>query len=103
MRRFKTKFRNDDEWEEYAADLLGGPAADVFARALDRMGWMIVRQPQYADGTRWPMGSKPCPSWTNDEWANGFFDDGPEVVFEILDQRKPPQLRIIDGDKKDDT
>ena len=94
MQRFRTKFRDDDEWTDYSLNLLCSPDADVFARALDRHGWMIVQQPEYADGTRWPMGSKPCPSWASDEWADE--EEVPE------DRKLPPQLHVIDGDKKDD-
>jgi hypothetical protein len=87
---------NDNEWEDYAFEMINGPNADVFARAVDAAGLMIIMQPEYADGRRWPMNNKPCPSWADGECA----DD--EEVFKILDHRKPPQPHVIDADKKDD-
>ena len=37
--------KTEDELDGDACDLLCSLAADRFALALDRMGWMIVRQP----------------------------------------------------------
>ena len=47
-----------------ALTLLMSPAADEFAIALDRCGWMIVQQPQFGD-RRWFMNypSDACPEW----------------------------------------
>ena len=69
-----------------ALTLLMSPAADEFAIALDRCGWMIVQQPQFGD-RRWFMNhpSDACPEWA--------YNDVPE---------KPlvrPRLRVIDGGK----
>jgi hypothetical protein len=47
-----------------ALTLLMSPAADEFAIALDRCGWMIVQQPQFGD-RRWFMN---CPSDASPEW-----------------------------------
>src|SRR5258708_20175710 len=54
-----------------ALALLMSPAADEFAIALDRCGWMIVQQRQFGD-RRWFMNhpSDACPEWAD--------NDGPE-------------------------
>ena len=52
--------------EAKALTLLMSPAADEFAIALDRCGWMIVQQPQFGD-RRWFMNypSDVCPEWAD--------------------------------------
>jgi hypothetical protein len=75
--RFKTNFRTEEEWEDHTWDLISGPAADVFARALDHFGWMIA-----------PQEDNPNPRWCMDEprpsWADSFPSD------------PPPRLRVIE-------
>jgi len=39
------KQKSQDELNDEAIDLLSSDAADDFARALDRCGWMIVPRP----------------------------------------------------------
>ncbi len=47
--------------------LFGSDFADDFAKALDKMGWMIIRQPRHPDDLRWNMNlpSGNCPAWAN--------------------------------------
>src|ERR1700757_5480288 len=70
-----------------ALTLLMSPAADEFAIALDRCGWMIVQQPQFGD-RRWFMNypSDACP-----EWADNDVPEEPPAL--------QPRLRVIDGGK----
>ena len=63
------------------------PAADEFAIALDRCGWMIVQQPQFGD-RRWFMN---CPSDACPEWADNDVPKEPPAP--------QPRLRVIDGGK----
>jgi hypothetical protein len=86
----------DYEGEKFdeAETLLCGPLADAFTIALDRLGWMIVIQPQYDNapsGTpRWRMHK---PSLCRPVWADRAWDEEP-----------PPSksaLQVIEGDKKD--
>ena len=65
------------------------PAADEFAIALDRCGWMIVQQPQFGD-RRWFMNypSDACP-----EWADNDVPGEPPTAR--------PRLRVIDGGKEE--
>jgi hypothetical protein len=65
--RVRTKFRNEEDWEDYALQLISGPEADVFARALDHFGWMVVPQEDNPQ-PRWCM-DEPCPSWAA-SWAS---------------------------------
>ena len=72
-----TKKHYDEHWnelDEEATDLLNSAAADEFARALDRGGWMIIRKPfvvwpkvpQFSGGPldSWEMnGPGECPVW----------------------------------------
>ncbi len=69
-----------------ALTLLMSFAADEFAIALDRCGWMIVQQPQFGD-RRWFMNypSDACP-----EWADNDVPGEPPT---------PTRLRVIDGGK----
>ncbi len=56
----------------------GSDFADDCAKALDKMGWMIIRQPRHSDAQRWNMNlpRANCPAWAN----NGlFFFRGIEV------------------------
>jgi hypothetical protein len=71
-----------------ALTLLMSPAADEFAIALDRCGWMIVQQPQFGD-RRWFMNypSDACPEWAD--------NDVPE------EPAPSPRLRVIDGGKNE--
>src|SRR5215468_1455425 len=61
MARCRPTLRAEDA---KALTLLMSPAADEFAIALDRCGWMIVQQPQFGD-RRWFMNypSDACPEW----------------------------------------
>jgi hypothetical protein len=70
-----------------ALTLLMSSAADQFAIALDRCGWMIVQQPQFGD-CRWFMNypSEACPDWAD--------NDVPEGPLEVR-----RRLRVIDGGK----
>jgi hypothetical protein len=72
-----------------ALTLLMSPAADEFAIALDRCGWMIVPQPQFGD-RRWFMNypSDACPGWADIDVA-----EEPSAPW--------PRLRVIDGGKKE--
>jgi hypothetical protein len=49
--------------DDYVTAMMERIKADAFARALDARGWMIVQQPQFEDGRRWPMEGPPYPSW----------------------------------------
>jgi hypothetical protein len=59
----------DDREVIQANNLLEGPEAEAFARALDTLGWMIVQQPKSVDGApvKWPMDPKygPVPKWAD--------------------------------------
>jgi hypothetical protein len=109
--RVRTKFRSEGEWLQYACDLLNSPLHDVFAKALDVAGWMIVPQPEFVElddgsgrgkmiGCPPPMGGNignletfpPSRRWRMREPC----EDCPDWAQE------PVQLRVIDGDKKDD-
>jgi hypothetical protein len=70
-----------------ALTLLMSPAADEFAIALDRCGWMIVQQPQFGD-RRWFMNypSDACP-----EWADNDVPEEPPMPR--------PRLRVVGGGK----
>lgn len=72
-----------------ALTLLMSPAADEFAIALDRCGWMIVPQPQFGQ-RRWFMNrpSNACP-----EWADNDVPEKPPAAW--------PRLRLIDGSKNE--
>jgi hypothetical protein len=72
-----------------ALTLLMSPAADEFAIALDRCGWMIVQQPQFGD-RRWFMN---CPSDACPEWAENDVPKEPPAP--------QPRLRVIDGGKNE--
>jgi hypothetical protein len=65
------------------------PAADEFAIALDRCGWMIVQQPQLGD-RRWFLNypSDACPKWAD--------NDVPEEP-----PAPQPRLRVIGGGKNE--
>jgi hypothetical protein len=73
--------------EQEAMDLICSAAADDFARALDLLGWKIVRQDEVRGGVvhLWPMNGTPgyCPQWAD-----------PDVP-----SAKPqkPTLHVIDG------
>jgi hypothetical protein len=49
-----------------AMEALCSPEADVFAKTLDAMGWMIVPKPPF-EGDRWRLNeqSADCPSWAD--------------------------------------
>jgi len=83
MARYRPMLHAEDA---KALTLLMSPAADEFAIALDRCGWMIVQQPQFGD-RRWFMNhpSDACP-----EWADNDVPEKPLVR---------PRLRVIDGGK----
>jgi hypothetical protein len=83
MARYRPMLHAEDA---KALTLLMSPAADEFAIALDRCGWMIVQQPQFGD-RRWFMNhpSDACP-----EWADNDVPEEPLVR---------PRLRVIDGGK----
>jgi hypothetical protein len=70
-----------------ALTLLMSSAADEFAIALDRCGWMIVQQPQFGE-RRWFMNhpSDGCP-----EWADNSVPEEPVVPR--------PRLKVIAGGK----
>jgi hypothetical protein len=80
----------DDELDE-ALELLCSPAADDFARALDRCGWMIVGKPELvaqdeARGVRprrWSIFRGECPSWA-EPW-----DGSPAKSAKIIPFPKP--------------
>ena len=51
----------DDRAIDEANELVDGPQAEAFARALDVLGWMIVEQPNpngVFSGNRWPLDPK---------------------------------------------
>jgi hypothetical protein len=59
---YRNSFRNlrdkssfgDDDWDDYAHALITSHDADVFAKALDHIGWQIVPKDEYAHmGARW--------------------------------------------------
>ena len=85
MAEYRPTLRAEDA---KALTLLMSPAADEFAIALDRCGWMIVQQPQFGD-RRWFMNypSDACPEWAD--------DDVPE------EPAPSPRLRVIDGGKNE--
>ena len=86
MARCRPTLRAEDA---EALTLLMSPAADEFAIALDRCGWMIVQQPQFGD-RRWFMNypSDVCP-----EWADNDVPEEPPAPW--------PRLRVIDGGKNE--
>jgi hypothetical protein len=77
--------------EDRQMELLLGPAADEFTKALDAHGWMIVPQPEFAYGRRWTLNrpSSDCPWWC---------DDG----YRERPKPRPPRLRLIDGNTPPD-
>ena len=86
MARRRPTLRGEDA---EALTLLMSPAADEFAIALDRCGWMIVQQPQFGD-RRWFMN---YPSDTCPEWADNDVPKEPPTP--------QPRLRLIDGGKNE--
>jgi hypothetical protein len=61
MRETDDKLGTDPE--HYGSELTE-PLGDAFAKALDKLGWMIVVQPGETGKLRWPcMWSPDCPSW----------------------------------------
>jgi hypothetical protein len=95
--------KTEDELDDDALALLLSPAADRFALALDRMGWMIVRQPGL-DG-RWFMQKPPkrCPDWADPECPR----DKPGTTWGLAEDGKtfieyaPEPWRVIEGSKED--
>ena len=95
--------KTEDELDGDACDLLCSWAADRFALALDRMGWMIVRQPGLEG--RWFMNrpTKRCPSWADPECPRsppgttwGLAEDGKTFI------KYPPEpWDVIEGGKED--
>jgi hypothetical protein len=65
MARYRPTLHAEDA---KALTLLMSHAADEFAIALDRCGWMIVQQPQFGD-RRWFMNypSDACPEWADND------------------------------------
>jgi hypothetical protein len=62
--RWDTEYEDDD-----INEITNGRTAEDFARALDKLGWMIVVKPEFADGSgRWPLDPKygPVPTWADD-------------------------------------
>ncbi len=51
--RWRTEFEDCD-----VLALFGSDFADDFAKALDKMGWMIIRQPRHPDDQRWNMNRR---------------------------------------------
>jgi hypothetical protein len=52
--------------EDEASSLVGTVEADVFARALDALGWKIVQQEQYGEvSSQWILAYRwdDCPAW----------------------------------------
>jgi hypothetical protein len=84
MARFRPRLGAEDA---KALTLLMSSAADEFAIALDRCGWMIAKQPQFGDG-RWFMN---CPSDACPEWADNDVPAEPPT--------RQPRLRVIAGGK----
>jgi hypothetical protein len=73
-----TKQKSEDELNDEAIDLLSSAAADKFARALDRCGWMIVTNPELAAeyaaarlalGPWFMNGPGECPAWAEPWWS----------------------------------
>ena len=63
------KSANDEIACDEAFELVNGPQAEEFARALDVLGWMIVEQPkEFFNSSRWPMDRKygRVPPWAED-------------------------------------
>jgi hypothetical protein len=55
--------------EQEAENRLAGVRGDDIARALDKFGWMIVRQSGTGYEGRWPI-QRPCddcPAWASNE------------------------------------
>ena len=89
--------------EDTAAELLCSPEADVFAKALDMQGWMIVVKPEYQDdgSWRWPMSrpSKNCPAWADN--GDGPIDPNQRWALreQLQLQPKPqPELHVVEGE-----
>jgi hypothetical protein len=84
----RKKQKSEDELNDEAADLLMSFEADEFARALDRLGWMIVVQ---SDGNplakhRWSMNQPgEYPSWAEPSP----FDEPAAKSAEIVPFPKP--------------
>jgi hypothetical protein len=61
--------RNEQNQVNYVMDameVLCSAEADVFAKTLDALGWMIVPKPPF-EGDRWRLNeqSADCPSWAD--------------------------------------
>jgi hypothetical protein len=57
--------------------LIQSPLSDVFAKALDKRGWMIVPQPEWVHmGARWHLkkACADCPSWAVNGIGRGRFE-----------------------------